>query len=841
MTGLHAIGWREFRRRRVHYALTGLGIVLGVANVFGVLVSNATTTRHLERSAADIVGEGDVMVVGRAPISEQQVDALRRLPGVEAIAAVSQGALTITGLGEDSATLSVAGLDPRLVRGATIETGRLYASAALEVIVSREAARLLGIELGDALPLSGRESPLRVVGMFSDMGPQAAESTGWADAVTSARTVDGLTGEGFRTVDVFLTRDTEPDVWSATHEHAFPDLTFSHSIVPREFRRSMALVQTTLSGAAGLALFVGAFLIYSTFSMTVVERTRLYGTLHAVGATAKQVRWAVLGEALVLGTSATIVGLLLGLGLALVLLHLVSEPVIAGSSLWITPGALALAVAVGILATLAGALGPARHAGRLSPVEAIRGPAGSDHRPMRAWVVGVLASVGAACLYILDRRSARTDLTALSFAPLLLVLLAAVLVVSPFLPLLARATRRIARRVSPGLGEVAVMHVSRERGRSAYTVGLVLVVLAMVLAVGGVYESIRRITDRWVETRFGADLIVYREDIFPYARTGIEETEGVRRVAPVTYGRVRVVRPSGAGAQALVVIDPATFFDAAGFPWAEGDDASVRAALEHGHSLVLPSSTAHTLGLRRGGTMVLDTRQGLRSFSVAGTYATIASGPEVGVVVGVRDGRRYFGTDKPNVLYVTYAPDADAASVTASVVETLARLEQVPPDIAGERLVGRYQLITGTQIKAAARGELKKYFGAYLAVLLVAAIVGFLGLANTMSRHIIQRYREIGILQAIGAGPQEIRRMVGVEATTLVFAAFALSLPLGYLLTRMIVGRATALLGFGVDYLYPWAWVPVVGILAALIAVSAAVTPAVHAANLTPVEALRHE
>src|SRR5205807_2298103 len=119
------------------------------------------------------------------------------------------------------------------------------------------------------------------------------------------------------------------------------------------------------------AVFVGAFLIYLTFSMAVVERTRTYGTLHAVGSTSGQVARAVLREALLLGGFATAAGLLLGAVLSLGLLRLVGSIVqVPISGLVISPVAVIAAIVVGMVATVVGSLLPARRAARVSPVEA---------------------------------------------------------------------------------------------------------------------------------------------------------------------------------------------------------------------------------------------------------------------------------------------------------------------------------------------------------------------------------------------------------------------------------------------------------------------------------------
>ena len=157
------------------------------------------------------------------------------------------------------------------------------------------------------------------------------------------------------------------------------------------------------------------------------------------------------------------------------------------------------------------------------------------------------------------------------------------------------------------------------------------------------------------------------------------------------------------------------------------------------------------------------------------------------------------------------------------------------------RQVGSYYAITGAAIKAHAQRDLSAFLRVFLAVVLIAAVVGILGMANTLAASVLMRFREIGMLQAVGARPRQIRRMVIVESGILTTAAFVLSIALGGLLSWMFNQGTAAQVGFDVPLVFAWRTIPVLAVLSAVIAFVAAFVPARRAERLTPVEALRYE
>ena len=124
---------------------------------------------------------------------------------------------------------------------------------------------------------------------------------------------------------------------------------------------------------------------------------------------------------------------------------------------------------------------------------------------------------------------------------------------------------------------------------------------------------------------------------------------------------------------------------------------------------------------------------------------------------------------------------------------------------------------------------------------LVAALVGVLGLANTMVVSVLSRTREVGILRSAGTLRRQARAMVLVEASTLALVAYALALPLGWLLSTGIVVSQRAALGFTIDYVFPWSLLPALLFVTLIVAGIASLVPARRIGRLQIVEALRFD
>jgi putative ABC transport system permease protein len=833
--------------RKGRSILTGTGIVLGVAIFFGVIVSNATTQKGVDRLITDITGRADVLVNAAgafdARMPASTLNELRALPQVkDAVGGLGFGASAPTkqqkdedGVFEGPGGFGVRGIvlaEERKIQNYTLARGRFFRPSAAEIIVNPELAEELPVKLSERLPIvtpTGRKT-VTVVGVLREEG--AGRGINGPGAFTSLETARAYYGKGevYGGIAVILSKGVNAERWINRHEGDIDGIRMQNADnLAQGFKSFLQVFGSFLTFFAFITLFVGAFLIYLTLSMAVIERTRIYGTLRALGATRRQVRRVVMGEALALGIVSSAVGLLVGLGLAKVLLALTSN--LFGLSLpglTITPGAIVVAVGIGLIVTLAASLLPAVRAGRLAPVEAMKGDFVGETKLGRAWITGLvvfIAAIGTSFAASGSQAGSSTinpvAIIGLLFGALLLV----PLLLRPLAALLGRITNRMAR----GVGEVAVLHLAKERSRSAYTLGLIMIVMSMLFAAGGLYLSVRGVIDDIVDRQFGADLFVQGTGpIKPALESKIATRNDIAHVSELRFGFAKSPghEDDDLSDVFLLMIDPSTYFDLSSYLWKDGSDAAAKQALTRGGAVLIPATYATEAKLERGDSLKLKTRKGVVSFTIAGVHLNDPGPPRI--TIGLPDARRYFNAEEPLALIADVREGVDAEKVKSSIEREFGDAEGLGIETAAEN-------------KEAAREQVGRYFQIVYAILLVMAIVGLLGLANTLAMSVVRRFREIGILRAIGVTRSQMWRMVLVESTTLGLVAFVLSLPLGWLMTALVIRSTSTGFGFEMSAVYPWTWIPLVAIFGLLCAVIAAIAPGRRAARLEVVTALQYE
>lgn len=844
---LQGLGGRLLTERRGRTGLTVAGIMLGVALFTGCLLATTTATAGLERFAAEANGQADVIASppGGSLISivtpaggdldADVVDSVSVLPDVEAAAGLFAVPSAFEGPGGSTevrlnqlVAAGLVGLDfeaARPVFPLDVDRGRLPTPGADEIALGPKVANRIGADVGDPVTVPTAEGQQRatLVGVLAERGIGRLDRVGF----TSTETVHRWSGRSdvVSQIGIELADGVDAAAWIEAHQGEVPDgvalLTTAESL--ETFREQINAFTGALTAIGLGLLFAAAFLIYLTLSMSVVERTRLYGTMIALGATRRQIRRVVLAEALVIGTAGTAVGLVVGVGVA-ELLRLAASRLLGlfGSpDLEISPWVLLLSAAVGMTVSVVSAFIPARRAARTDPTAAIRASEADEPVGSGSWLLAlILLAVGGAALEF-------------GFFPvpgidIILVGIGAVRLVPFLVRPIARRIGPVLARLSPGGGRIAVQHLAAERTRSAYTLALVMIVMTMAVAITAIFLSFNRSLERQLTEQFGDDLqISAASNLSPEFLDQVIDVPGVAGITTRSKSSATLLLPDGAEDVRIDTIDPATYFDVASFPFSSGDASDVVEAFSTGPALILPAATAERIGVDQGDSVVMQTLQGPVDFTVAATAALQNIPPAL--IVSSQVGESLFGAFDTESALVRIDPAFEPESVKTTIES----------ELAGQ---GTFIVTTSSELKADTREQIGAGINGFFVLLLLAGVVGTFGLANTMAVSVYKRYREIGVLRAIGARRRQIQAMAIIESLTLVAVALVLALPLGIALSRPLLDTTREQLGdLTIHYETPWIIVPILAVVGAMVAVLAAIWPARRASQLEIDTALRFE
>jgi putative ABC transport system permease protein len=848
-----SLAWRSLRARPLRSFLTAAGIALGVAVLFASLSAGATMDAAVDRAAADEIGHAALRVdaLEEQGFSPGTVQAISKVAGVSVAAPALERKTYLAANPNQSASaalpapVTVLGIDPVAepqLHDMSLAAGvALRADAGQSALVTQTLASSERLHVGDSIKLNGGVAgpvAFEIVGIVSGDGP-LPDAAGRLVFVplAEAQTLFGSTG--VTRVDLGIRSGTTTDELMGQLEASIssePYLLSRSSDLAASLRSETEGFRGTLLLVAAVVLFTGAFLIFNTLSMTVAERSREVGLLRAAGTTRSQVMSFVLLQALALGVAGSLVGVAVGVGMAALTLSWVNStgPVLLGAP-DVSAGLALMALAIGVMVTLAASLEPAWRAGRISPVEALRrGPSETAAGSARLrWLVVVFAILAILALAIWPSGSASqgggSPLSASGstvWGPLVVygILLGAVLIV----PLILRPMLRIAGipfRIFRSEERLARSSLARDRSRTVLTAGALVVGLAMVVALGTAAQGMRKIGASWlVETIPGSELLT---SIRPIAPTGqipdqLAAVPGVKSISPIGMFGV----PFEGVRQEAAAIDGKNYLDDGRLVFVSdgGSRDAALAALDAGGSVIVPQSLAQESGIRVGDTLSFATGPTPTRLRVVGIVAhSIPSESQEAILIGWPDAAS-FGAAGADFFAVRY--DAGQDSTAAAAVDSLATQYALEPaDL--------------TRIQGTVGDALDRIFRLLDALALTAVLIAGLGMVNTFSMSVLERVREIGVLRATGMTSRQVWGMVVIEAGILGIAGAAVGALIGVAVGALLVVWSSGSFGLVVDP--PWASIALAVFFGVLISVTASIYPAGLASRFSIVRAVKYE
>jgi putative ABC transport system permease protein len=600
----------------------------------------------------------------------------------------------------------------------------------------------------------------------------------------------------------------------------------------QDIKDGFSFLTVALLAFAGIALFVGSFLIFNTFSITVSQRTQEFGMLRTLGASARQVLATVLLEAVLIGLAASLLGLAGGIGFVALITGLFRAIGfdLPTSGLVITSGTVIVALVVGILSTTLASFIPAIKATRVTPLEALREP-GTERaaRPSarRTAVASMLGALGALAigwgLFATESAGAAFQL----MGPGLVLLFVAIAMLSnrlirPIASLIGWPLERL-RGVT---GRLARENTLRNPSRTTTTAAALMIGLALVTFVATFAAAISKSVDESIDRSFAGDLILVNTDGFSRIPGGVAEqvrqVQGVETVSPVASADARI---KGAGKRVVNGIDPRTIDDVGNLDWVDGSDATLAKLGRDG--AIAESDWAKDEGIDVGDRVTLTTPTGKRTvYEVLGTARDEPGIFVQSIAIPLDTFARDFGISQNDAVYVGFAPGAGFEAARAGVDRVLAR--DFP------NVESRSQ----QQLKDDQREQINRLLLLIYALLGLSIIISLFGVVNTLILTIHERTREIGMLRAIGTSRSQVRQMIRYESVITAMIGAIIGAAIGLVLAIVAV---QALADEGLVLSIPYPLLVIMLILAAVAGVAAAIAPARRASRINVMEALQYE
>jgi putative ABC transport system permease protein len=839
--------------RKLRLVLSGLAVVLGVMFVSGAFVLTDTLSRSFDSLFSDAYATTDVGVSAKpkidvaelegeavpTPFPAATLDRVRAVPGV----AAATGSVTADGaqvIGSNGKVLTSFG-PPQIGLNWTgenelvqLRTGR-GPTADTEVTINQAVATAAKLSVGDRVAVLTPHRPKQeftVVGIFGYSGNR--DSLGGVQEVAFTERVaqESMVGQTgvYTQISVKAADGVDPAVLRDRVAAALGD---DYVVKTGEqlsadaaagFDEALGFFNNILLGFAGVALFVGVFLILNTFSIIVAQRTRELALLRAIGAGRSQVIGSVLTEAVVIGLIASGLGLAAGIGVGALLAYAFGQ--FAGglqlAGIGVPVSAVVSSFVVGLFVTVVAAVLPALRAARIPPVAAMQDVATPDRPLTRITTAGALVAALGGALLALGLSGNAGDNTLWTVLGGVLLTFIGVALLTPMIsrPVVSLLGRLFAWSVPGKLGR---LNSGRNPRRTAITAAALMVGIALVTGVTVILDSAKSSVTALADDTIQAELVISGAQTGP--RIPSFEPSVLERAAEVP----------GVATVAGVYADQAQIGGKRTWVQATNDVAALREIFKVTPSagtidtlgpqqLLVDSDTAAEHGLSVGDTVPVQLSRGdARTYTVTGIYAeSDLFGGFVLPVAATAD----FAQPKPVQAYLKLAPGA-------TVDQVMPRIEALLADSPTVSVANRAEFI---EQQTSQFDQLLMMIQILLALAIVIAV---LGIVNTLALSVLERTRELGLLRAIGLRRAQTMRMITVEAVVIsVFGAL-----LGVLVgTGLGAAVVRALREEGItDLVLPWTDMAVFLGLAAVVGVVAAVLPAIRAARLNVLNAIAHE
>jgi putative ABC transport system permease protein len=846
------VALRGLRARKLRALITTAAVFLGVALTAGTYVLTDTINRSFDDIFSESLKGTDVTVSPSTDVQTMNtqppafparlLDRVRRVDGVEAAAgSIFTGERFVDRqgdpIGNRFAPNFVSSVLPKRFETLTYPEGRAPRTAG-ETALDETTADRGDLRIGDRLYIAGDQTvhPYRIVGI-TELGNTSFGGAGIAQlTLPEARRITDNEGK-FDQISVATAPGVSAPELRDRIARVMPSSVQVETGAQAARRQSediaedLGFFKIALLVFAGVALFVGAFLIFNTFSITVAQRIREFGMLRTLGASRGQILRSVMLEAAVIALVGSLAGLAGGLGVASGLNSLFKAFGIdlPNTGMVVETRTVVVSLLVGIVVTAVASLSPALRATRVTPMAALlEAELPESRRRGRIYlaVALLLSALGVAltCIGLFGGIEESGAAAGLIGGGAVAVLLG----VSLFSPRLVRPLASVAGKplewMTSLIGRLARENSLRKPGRTAVTAAALMVGLALVVFVTTFAAGIKSSTAKAVDRNFQGDVVMQNLDGFSPipGRAGqeAEKVEGVKTVSSLwtTTGELegRDIRVSA--------VDPRTVSDVLSLDWKQGSPSTLTGL--RARDTIVDDAWASSRGIDVGDTVRV--RTPTNRTAVYRVRGTVKDNADLLGNLLVTQGSlsSLYGSTQPTMTFVRLEPGANAAAVERRIKDAVERRYPV------------VEVLNQKELKEEQESQIQQVVNMTYALLSLAVIVSLFGIVNTLALSIHERTRELGMLRAVGMSRRQVRRLIRYEAVITALIGALLGTILGVVFAAL-VSRPLADEGFTLSY-------PILALLAllagtALAGVLAAIWPARRAARLNVLEALAYE
>ena len=854
---------RSLIDKKLRFALTTLVVVIGVMFVVGSFTLTDSLRSTFAGLAEDIAKGADLTVrvdqefggdFERATVPEAVAEQVAGIEGVD-LARPELAALNVfivDGDGEPIRPPGPPALGFSFNPGSFFITEGRQPAAPGEFAADNVTAANNDLMIGETYQINGPldAEPFELVGLFNFGSSDSHTGLGQTMAAFELEEAQRFFGmeDGYQAVGVLVSAGSDVSEVQARLEAVLGD---EYRVITQEvdaaeqeedFNAVVDIFNTVLLVFAFIAVFVSAFIINNTFQIIIGQRVREIGLWRAIGATPRQVSRSVITESAIVGTLSTVIGIGLGLVLALVLraiLEVVGFPLPPGP-LTLQPRTVVLAVVVGLGVTMVSSIAPAMSARKISPVAALSQDfqLGATGLRRRLITGGAVFAAGAVALAAGMTAGLETTPTFVLLGVGAVLAFVGMNIVSPvFARPAASALGRPVRALFGMPGRLGRDNAARNPRRTASTAGALLIGLALMGLAAVVGESIKKTFDNILDNAVEADYFIQSAATgfgpppgFP-ARVAddieaLDEIDSVMRIQWAFSGLSVDGEPRDIVAADMALADDHFDAQVSSGDMAAGDPLT---------SLALHSDSAEDLGLKVG-----DTVEATFPDNQTETLAVVAIFEDAAIYGNwLIDGALWDRHFNRNDLAFASARTAGLPDA-ASEAEQASLLERSRAAVNG--VIDRYPTVkveNQAEFRQTQQSQLTAIIRVIQVLIGLSFVIALIGIINTLSLSVFERIHEIGLLRSVGMTRKQLRRSIYWEALIVAVFGGLLGVTVG-----TVFGVATALAlpeSFVQVVAVPWLDLVVFVVISAVAGLLAAILPAVRAGRMNILDAIAHE